>query len=119
MGEVSPPRVGVGVVDRGGLGRLDIGDVAREIILDPGTEAEKNFLDEANIGLKDLEILNAPHWEPPFGTGETLLLLNSSFLFLLDRLSACFKDSIDENLASCARDLVSNFSSLSMNSLGP
>lgn len=119
FGEVSPPRVGVGVVERGGLGLLDIGDVARETIRDPGTEAEKNFLDEPNTGLKDLEMLSAPQLEPPLGTGETRLLLNSSFLFLLDRLSACFKDSIDENLASCAPDLESNFSSLSMNPLDP
>lgn len=58
---MSPPNVGVGVVERGGLGRLDIGDVARETILDPGTEAEKNFFDEPNTGLKDLEMLRAPH----------------------------------------------------------
>lgn len=61
FGDVSPPNVGVGVVERGGLARLDIGDVARETILDPGTEAEKNFLDEPNTGLKDLEMLRAPH----------------------------------------------------------
>jgi hypothetical protein len=120
FGEVSPPSVGVGVVERGGLGRLDIGDVARETILDPGTEAEKNFLDDPNTGLKDLAILCAPHWEPPLGIGETRLLLNSSFLFFLeDRLSTCFKDSIEENLASCARDLESNFSSFSTNSSDP
>ena len=119
LGEVSPPRVGVGVVERGGLGRLDIGDVARDTILDPGTEAEKNFLDEPNMGLKDLEILSAPHCELPFGIGETRLLLNSSFLFLLDLPSDCLNDSIEENLASCARDLEPNFSSLSINSLGP
>lgn len=106
FGDVSPPRVGVGVVERGGLGRLEIGDVARETILDPGTEAEKNFFDDPNTGLKDLEILRAPHCEPPFGTGETRLLLNSSFLFFFEeRVSTCFRDSIEENLASCARDL--------------
>lgn len=112
--------MGVGVVERGGLARRDIGEVARETILDPGTEAEKNFLDEPNTGLKDFEILRAPHWEFPFGIGDTRLLLNSSFLFLLDEtLSPCFKDSIEENLARLGRDLVSNFSSLSLLSIIP
>jgi hypothetical protein len=82
FGVVSPPSVGVGVVDRGGLGRLDIGDVARETILDPGTEAEKNFFDDPKTGFEDLEICIAPHCEPPLGTGETRLLLNSNFLLL-------------------------------------
>ena len=101
FGAESPPSVGVGVVERGGLGRLDIGDVARETILDPGTEAEKNFFDDPKTGLKDLEIFIAPHCEPPFGAGETRLLLNSNFLFFFeDLLSTCFKDSIEENLAS-------------------
>jgi hypothetical protein len=99
FGVVSPPSVGVGVVDRGGLGRLDIGDVARETILDPGTEAEKNFFDDPKTGFEDLEICIAPHCEPPFGTGETRLLLNSIFLFFFeDLLSTCLKDSIEENL---------------------
>lgn len=85
MGEDNPAKVGVGVVDRGGgLGRLDTGDVARETILEPGTEAEKNFLEEPKTGLKDLEILKPPHWELPEGIGDTRLLLNSSFLFLLE-----------------------------------
>jgi len=56
----SPERVGVGVVDRGGLGRLDIGEVARDTIREPGTEAEKNFFDAPNTGLKDLAMLSAP-----------------------------------------------------------
>ena len=100
LGEVSPTRVGVGVVERGGLGLLDIGDVARETILDPGTEAEKNFLEDPNTGLNDLEMLRAPHCELPFGIGDTRLLLNSNFLFLLEeRLSPCLKDSIEGNLA--------------------
>lgn len=87
-------------MERGGLVRLDIGDVALETILDPGTEAEKNFFDDPKTGLKDLEMLRAPHWELPFGIGETRLLFNSSFLFLLEeRVSACVKDSIEENLA--------------------
>ena len=60
LGEVSPPRVGVGVVERGGLGRLDIGDVARETILDPGRDAAKNFFEDPKTGLKDLEILRDP-----------------------------------------------------------
>lgn len=120
FGDVSPPRVGVGVVERGGLGRLEMGDVALETILDPGTEAEKNFLDDPNTGLNDLEILRAPHCEPPFGTGETRLLSNSSFLFFFEeRVSTFFRDSIEENLASCTRDLESNLSSLSMLSLEP
>lgn len=78
----------------------DISHVAQETILDPGTEAEKNFLDDPYTRLKDLEITSSPHWEPSFGSGETQLLLNSSFLFLFDWLSLCFNDSIDENLAS-------------------
>ena len=84
FGEANPPRVGIGVAERGGLARLDIGDVARETILDPGTEAEKNFFEDPNTGLKDLEMLRAPHWELPFRIGDTRLLLNSNFLFLLD-----------------------------------
>nr|GMD71447.1 hypothetical protein Iba_chr12eCG16080 [Ipomoea batatas] len=76
FGEVSPPRVGVGVVERGGLARLDTGDVALETILDPGTEAEKNFLDEPNTGLKDLEALRVPHCELPFGIELQLKLVN-------------------------------------------
>lgn len=119
FGDASPPRVGVGVVERGGLVRLETGDVAREAILDPGTEAEKNFFEDPNTGLKDLEILSAPHWEPPLGIGDTRLLLNSSFLFLFDLLSNCLKDSIEENLARCGRDLASNFSSLSILSIIP
>lgn len=99
LGDVSPPRVGVGVVARGGLVRLDIGDDARETILEPGTEAEKNFLDDPKTAL-DFEVLSAPHWEPPFGTGDTRLLLNSSFLFRFEDLSTCLKDSIEGNLAS-------------------
>lgn len=61
LGEDNPPSVGIGVVERGGLGRLDIGDVARDAILEPGTEAEKNFLDDSNTGLRDLEMLRPPH----------------------------------------------------------
>jgi len=37
--------VGVGVLERGGLDRLETGDDARDIILYPGTEAEKNFFE--------------------------------------------------------------------------
>ena len=55
LGNACTERIGVGVVARGGLDRLEVGDVARDIILDPGREAEKNFLDEP----KDLELLNA------------------------------------------------------------
>jgi len=47
FGDESPRTVGVGVVERGGLGRLDIGDVARETILYAGTHAEKNFFDSS------------------------------------------------------------------------
>lgn len=119
LGEVGPPRVGVGVVERGGLARLDIGDVARDTILDPGTEAEKNFLDDPNMALKGLGILSSRHFVLPFGIGATRLLLNSSFLFLLYLPSDCLNYSIEENLASCARDLESNIPSLSINSLGP
>ncbi|KAF5775162.1 hypothetical protein HanXRQr2_Chr13g0608941 [Helianthus annuus] len=62
LGDDSPVKVGVGVVDRGGgLGRLETGDVARETILEPGTEAEKNFLEEPKTGLSDLDILRPPH----------------------------------------------------------
>ena len=99
--DVSPPSVGVGVVEQGRLGSLDTRVVARETILDPGIEAEKNFFEDPKIGFKDLEIFIAPHCEPPFGTGETRLLLNSNFLFFFeDRVSTYFKDSIEENLVS-------------------
>ena len=60
LGVVSPERVGVGVVERGGLGRLEIGEVARDTIREPGTEAEKNFFDAPNTGLKVLAMLSAP-----------------------------------------------------------
>jgi hypothetical protein len=53
LGDVRPPKVGVGVVDLGGLALLETGDVALETILDPGTDAEKNFFDEP----KDFEML--------------------------------------------------------------
>jgi len=43
--DLRPDNVGVGVVERGGLDRLETGDDARDIILDPGTEAEKNFFE--------------------------------------------------------------------------
>lgn len=55
-GVTSPVNVGVGVVDRGGLWCLEVGDVAREPILDPGTEAEKNFLEVPNTGLRVFDI---------------------------------------------------------------
>jgi hypothetical protein len=61
FGELSPDKVGIGVVARGGLDRLDFGDVARETILDPGREAEKNFLDDPNTGLRDLELSSPSH----------------------------------------------------------
>ena len=101
LGDVRPPRVGVGVEDRGGLALLEIGDVALETILDPGTDAEKNFLEDPNTGLKDLEMLSPLQCELPFGTGETRVLLNSNFLFFLEYLlSTCLKDSIEDNLDS-------------------
>lgn len=59
--EVRPARIGVGVAGRGGLDCMDVGDVARDAILDPGTEAEMNFLDGGKAGLKDLELLVALH----------------------------------------------------------
>lgn len=46
FGVVNPERVGVGVVERGGLRRLDIGEVTRDTIREPGTDAEKNFFDD-------------------------------------------------------------------------
>lgn len=57
---MSPERVGVGVVERGGLGRLDIGEVARDAIREPGTDAEKNFFDTPKVGLKDLVMFSEP-----------------------------------------------------------
>lgn len=57
FGDISSDNVGVGVVERGGLVRFDIGDVVREIIFDLGIEAEKNFFDDLNIELEDLDIL--------------------------------------------------------------
>ena len=61
FGVVSPERVGVGVVERaGGLRRLDIGEVARDTIREPGTDAEKNFFDDPKVGLKDLVTFSEP-----------------------------------------------------------
>lgn len=60
FGVVNPERVGVGVVERGGLRRLDIGEVARDTILEPGTDAEKNFFDAPKVGLKDLVTFSEP-----------------------------------------------------------
>jgi hypothetical protein len=45
--EVRPSKVGVGVVERGGLDLLETGDVALEMILDPGTDAERNFFEDS------------------------------------------------------------------------
>jgi hypothetical protein len=113
LGDVRPPKVGVGVVDRGGLALLEIGDVALDTILDPGTDAEKNFFEDPKTGLKDLEILSPLQCELPFGTGETRVLLNSIFLFFFEYLlSTCLKDSIEDNLESWAFDLVSSSSSI-------
>ena len=103
-GEVRLLKVGVGVIERGGLDLLETGDVALEIILDPGTDADKNFFEDPNTGLKDLE--------PPFGTGDTRLLLNSNFLFFFEYLLSMFlKDSIEDILDNLAFDLVSSSSS--------
>lgn len=113
LGEVRPPKVGVGVVDLGGLVLLETGDVALETILDPGTDAEKNFFEDPNTGLKDLEILSPLQCELPFGTGETRVLLNSNFLFFFEYLLSMFlKDSIEDNLDSWVFDRVSSSSSL-------
>jgi hypothetical protein len=67
LGNSLAERVGVGVAARGGLDRLDVGDVARDTILDPGREAEKNFLEDPN----DLELLNVLRRETSFPEGET------------------------------------------------
>lgn len=96
--EVNPPRLGVGVVERGGLVLLDVGDVAREAILDPGTEAEKNFFVDPNTGFDAFEVFGVPQFEIPLGIGDTRLLLNSNFLFFFDLPSVCLKESIDEYL---------------------
>lgn len=92
-----------------------MGDVVRDTILDPGTEDEKNFLDDPKTGLKDLEMLVTAHLELPFGLGEAQLLLNSNFLFLFEDLrSAWRKDSDEDNLESCIWDLGSNSSTNSL-----
>lgn len=112
LGEVSPPSVGVGVVERGGLGLLDTGDVALDTILDPGTDAEKNFFEVPDAGLKDFEMFRAPQRDVPFGIGDTRLPMNSNFLFFLEDLfSICLKDSIEEILGICTFDFGSNLSS--------
>jgi len=101
FGEESATIVGLGVAARGGLERLDVGEVARDTIRDPGSEAEKNFFDDPNTGLAALELLRLPQLVNPFGRGDTRLLLNSSFLFLLeDILSVSLKDCMVEYLPS-------------------
>ena len=81
-----------------------------EMILDPGTDAERNFFEDPNTGLKDLEMLSPLQCEPPFGTGETLL--KSNFLLFFEYLlSMSLTDSIEDILDSLAFDLVSSSSS--------
>jgi hypothetical protein len=110
--EVRPSKVGVGVVEHGGLDLLETGDVALEMILDPGTDAERNFFEDPNTGLKDLEMLSPVQCEPPFRTGETRVLLKSNFLFFFEYLlSMPLYDSIEDILDSLAFDLVSSSSS--------
>ena len=56
------------------MGCLEIGDDARETILDPGTKAEKIFFEEPKPGFMGRGIFVLPHCEFPFGTGDNRLL---------------------------------------------
>jgi hypothetical protein len=86
---VRPLMVGVGVVDRGGLTRLDRGDTARETARGVVTAMDEtiDFLgfdewEDLNSDLKVVGTFTLPHDDSdgnPFGAGETRLEKDSGF----------------------------------------
>lgn len=96
----SPEPVGVGVVDLGGLDRLERGDTALEMALGDKTEfaviAKGPFILGWNRGFANpAGTLTEPHEGNPFGAGETRLDEMSTFFvrFRTEFLSTDFPES--------------------------